>query len=196
MQVVELAERMIAGISEHAEKFPSCDTAGLQLLRDEFMQASAGLNDAEAQAKIAAEDKLRKFKKLQMEIKRQLKYGTADTSNNPEEVVLMGWGIRCAPQQIEIPASPGNLRITAQGDNGLLCLVWEKGKNNGGPVRSYIIERKQFNGDWSEWQFAGTSYSGNVKLTKQPIGIKLEYQVRASNTSGESYPSNTIAVVL
>jgi len=224
MQVVELADRMIAGISEHPEKFPSCDTAGLQALREEFMQASVNLNDAEAQATIAAEDKLRKFKKLQTEIKRQVKYGTADSSNNPEEVVLMGWGIRRDPQQIEMPGPPGSLKITAQsaegrvGDNGMLCLVWDKSRRGGGPVRSYIIERKQFTGgDWSQWQFAGNSYNNEIKLTKQPphtflrpplmrgyesrrggfaIGVKLWYQVRAGNASGVSCPSNMVAVVL
>jgi len=58
-------------------------------------------------------------------------------------------------------------------------------------------ERRTMNKkDWSEWQFAGTSYNSDVKLTKQSIGIKLWYQVRAGNASGQSMPTNTVAVVL
>jgi hypothetical protein len=37
-----------------------------------------------------------------------------------------------------------------------------------------------------------TAYKGG----EQPLGIKLEYRVIAANHSGESYPSNTIIVVL
>jgi len=133
---------------------------------------------------------------LQTEMKKQIKLGTVDNVNTPENLSFIGWGTKRPPSRIEIPAPPGNLRITAQGDNGMLCLVWEKGRTNGGPVRSHIIERKQFNGNWSEWQFVGSSFNNEIKLTKQPIGIKLEYQVRAGNASGQSCPSNTISVVL
>jgi len=44
--------------------------------------------------------------------------------------------------------------------------------------------------------FVGNSFNSEIKLTKQPIGCKLEYQVRAGNASGQIFPSNTISVVL
>jgi len=40
-----------------------------------------------------------------------------------------------------------------------------------------------------------TELNNEAKLTKQPLGCKLEYRVKAINSSGESMPSNTIAVV-
>ncbi len=194
-EVVGLVDNIISGVSEHPEIFTLCDAGVLQAKRIKFEQDSAALLDAQSKVAIAASAKLESFRQLQQEMKNQIKLGTVDTCGNPTELSFIGWGTKREPQQIDIPSSPTNLRITAQGDKGMLCLVWDKPRG-GGPVRSFIIERKQFNGNWSEWQFAGTSYNSDVKLTKQPIGIKLEYQVRAGNSSGQSYPSNTVAVVL
>jgi hypothetical protein len=45
--------------------------------------------------------------------------------------------------------------------------------------------------------FSACPCGGNeAKLTNQPKGAKLEYRVKAINSSGESMPSNTISVVL
>jgi len=130
-------------------------------------------------------------------MKRQIKQGAVDTSNNPEEIVFMGWGLKRDPQTIDIPAQPGELKITAQGNNGLLCLVWRKGKA-GGPVRCFTIERRvrPTGGQFGDWLLTATSLNNEAKLLKQPIGVQLEYKIRAINSSGESMPSNTVAVVL
>jgi len=202
-EVVGLVDNIINGVSEHPEIFTLCDANALQEKRNKFEQDGLALAEAESRVAIAAAAKLESFRQLQEEMKNQIKLGVVNTRYNPEQLVYIGWGTKRDPQQIEIPSSPVNLRITAQGteggpepDNGMLCFVWDKGRTNGGPVRSYIIERKQFNGDWSQWQFADTSYNNEIKLTKQPIGIKLWYQVRAGNASGQSGPTNTVAVVL
>ncbi len=195
-QFVELADHIINGITEHPEIFTICNAAILEAKRVKFQQQAANLIDAESKVAIAAAAKLESYRDLQQEVKNLIKLCTVVTCGNPAELSYIGWGTKRAPRQIEIPASPGNLRITAQGDNGMLCLVWEKGRNNGGPVRSFNVERRQFNGNWSEWQLAGTSYNSDIKLTKQPIGLKLEYQVRAGNSSGQSMPTNTVSVVL
>jgi len=194
LEVVNLVDQMINGITENPEKFPSCNASVLQADRQQFEQITAALNDAQAQVAIIAAQKLDIFKKMHKNMKCQIKLGVVDNVNSPENLSLIGWGTKRLPTTLEIPGQPGNLKITAQGE-GLLCLIWDKSKN-GGPIRSFIIERKQFNGNWSEWQFAGTSYNSDAKLTKQPIGIKLEYQVRAGNASGQSWPTNTVAVVL
>jgi hypothetical protein len=194
-EVVGLVDNMINGITENPQIFSHCDSVSLQNARSEYALADAALADAESKAAIAAAAKLEKFNKLQQEMKKQIKLGIVDTVDNPIQLGLIGWGTNCAPHQIEIPGSPGNLRIAAQGNDGLLCFTWDKSRS-GGPVRNFIVERKQFNGNWSEWQLAGTSYNNEIKLIKQPIGIKLEYQVRASNTSGQTMPTNTVAVVL
>ena len=197
-EVVSLVDSMISGISEHSSIFTHCNAAALQTARNEYALADAALTDAESAMALAAERKLEKFNKLQQEMKKQIKLGVVDTVDNPVQLGLIGWGTKRAPQQIDIPGSPTNLKITAQGDNGLLCLVWEKGRNNGGPVRCYTIERRQCNGSnpYGDWMLAATALNNEHKLTKQPIGCKLEYRVKAINSSGESMPTNTVSVVL
>jgi len=196
-EVVSLVDSMISGISEHSAIFTHCNAAALQTARNEYEEANNALTDAESAMALAAERKLEKFNKLQQEMKKQIKLGVVDTVDNPVQLGLIGWGAKRAPQQIEIPGSPTNLKITAQGDNGMICLVWDKSRD-GGPVRCYTIERRQCNGSnpYGDWMLAATALNNEHKLTKQPIGCKLEYRVKAINSSGESMPSNTIGVVL
>ncbi len=196
-EVVSLVDSMISGISEHSAIFTHCNAAALQTARNEYETANNALTDAESAMALAAERKLEKFNKLQQEMKKQIKLGVVDTVDNPVELSLIGWGTKRAPQQIEIPGSPLDLKITAQGD-GMLCLVWDKSKN-GGPIRCYTIERRSFgsqNSAEGDWTLAATALNNEHKLTKQPIGCKLEYRVKAINSSGESMPGNTVSVVL
>jgi len=190
-EVVALVDQMIAGITEHSDIFVHCDAAVLQAARDEYEQANEVLIDAQAQVAIASVAKLERFNQLQQEMKRQIKLGVVDTSNNPVELSYIGWGTKRTPTPLEIPAQPTELKITAQG-SGMLCLIWNKGKG-GGPIRAYIIERRSNNQDW---QLAATALNNEAKLLKQPLGCKLEYRVKAINSSGESMPSNTVGVVL
>ena len=196
-EVVSLVDSMISGISEHSAIFTHCNAAALQTARNEYEEANNALMDTESAMALAAKRKLEKFNKLQQEMKKQIKLGVVDTVDNPVQLGLIGWGAKRAPQQIEIPGSPTNLKITAQGDNGMICLVWDKSRD-GGPVRCYTIERRQCNGSnpYGDWMLAATALNNEHKLTKQPIGCKLEYRVKAINSSGESMPSNTIGVVL
>jgi len=189
--VVALVDQMVGGINEHSVIFTHCNAAALQTARNEYEAANNALTDAESAMALAAERKLEKFNKLQQEMKKQIKLGVVDTADNPVQLGLIGWGIKRAPQQIDIPGQPTNLKITAQGD-GLLCLVWDKSKN-GGPIRCYTIERRSNNQDWA---LVSTALNNEAKLTNQPTGTKLEYRVKAINSSGESMPSNTVGVIL
>jgi len=190
-ETIALVDNMINGITEHSDIFTHCDAAALQTARNEYEQANEALTEAQAQAAMAAERKLEKFNNLQQEMKKQIKLGVVDTSDNPVELSLIGWGLKRQPQQVDIPAQPDELKITAQGQ-AMICLVWNKGKG-GGPIRCYIIERRSNNQDW---QLAATALNNEAKLTKQPTGCKLEYRVKAINSSGASMPSNTVCVVL
>jgi len=197
--VVGLVEHIINGVTEHPDIFPHNDPAALQTARDEFAVAEAALYDARSQFLQAAALKQERFNNMQREMKKQIKLGAADNTANPENLSIIGWGIKREPQQLEIPASPGNLRITAQSNDGSLCLIWDKSRHSteklsgGGPVRCYLIERGSNSVNWT---CVSTSFETEVKLLKQPLGCKLEYRVKATNTSGESCPSNTVNVVL
>jgi len=47
-----------------------------------------------------------------------------------------------------------------------------------------------------EWRQVAISLETRGSLKRQPRGVQLEYRVKAINKSGESPPSNTVAVVL
>jgi hypothetical protein len=195
--VAALVDNMIGGITENPAIFTHCNAIALQNARNEYALANNALTDAESAMALAAERKLEKFNKLQQEMKKQIKLGVVDTIDNPVELGLIGWGTKREPQQIDIPAQPTELKITAQGDNGLLCLVWSKGRRDGGPIRYFAIERRQLtSGGGNDWIIISTALKNEAKLVKQPTGTKLEYRVKAINSSGESMPSNTVAVVL
>jgi len=82
-------------------------------------------------------------------------------------------------------------------------------RNSGGPVRTYIIERRELTidetgdggigrgiGRGNKWKQTAISLETRALLKGQPRGVQLEYRVRAINKAGQSEPSNTIAVVL
>ncbi len=195
--VTAQVESMIAGFIEHPQDFPHADIASLRAAHDEFMQASSDFLNAQSQANIAAERKSEKFERLAAVMKRQIKMAQADCSDDPAKLSQICWGPKANPSPVEIPASPTRLKVIAQ-EGSTVFLSWNKSsRRRGGPVRMYIIERRQLNGDgWQYWQLAANSYNPEVTLTHQPQGVKLDYQVRASNAAGTSYPTNTVAVVL
>ena len=85
-------------------------------------------------------------------------------------------------------------------------------QNSGGPVRTYIIERRDLTigetgdggtgrgtgraGRGNKWKQTAISLETRATLKDQPRGTQLEYRVGAINKAGQSEPSNTIAVVL
>ena len=119
---VALATSMINGITEHSDIFVHCDAAALEAAREQFMLAREALVDAQAHVTMAAATKLEKYNQLQDEMKRQIKLGVVDTSNNPVQLGYIGWGPKREPQDIKPPGQPRNLRIIAQG-NGMVFLV-------------------------------------------------------------------------
>ncbi len=191
-----LVETMIGGYTNHPAEFPHHDTAVLESAKDRFAEASNALLEAESMVALAAEEKQAAFTNLQTIMKNQIKLSEVDTSGSPEILNYIGWGPKAQPQQIPLPASPTELKITAQTENTLF-LSWTKAKRNaGGQVRMYIIQRRLVNTAPDEWTIAGTSLNPDVKLKDQPQGVKLEYRVKAVNSSGESCPTNSVSVIL
>ena len=201
---VALADNMIAGFNEHADIFVHGDPIALQTARDQYAAASAALAEAQANAALAATAKAEKFERLQEEMKKQVKLAVVDTSDDPVELGYIGWGSKHEPQPIEAPAQPSSLKVVAQG-TGMVCLSWRKGRSNAqhgqahgcGPERCFVVQRRQFDEHgWSDWQPGATALNNEAKLLKQPTGCRLEYIVKAINAGGESFPSNTVSVIL
>jgi len=196
-EILALAESMIGGYTDHAALFPSADAPLVQSVRDAYNSATAAQTEAMAAAKVATETKQTALAELQTVIKRQLKLSQIDTAGNPENLNYIGWGPRAVAQSIEAPGQPLALKSIDEGA-GTLLIEWKRpARGSGGPVRTYIIERRELTGDKrSEWRQAAISLETKALLKDQPRGAQLEYHVKAINKAGQSPPSNTIAVVL
>jgi hypothetical protein len=191
---------MIGGYTEHAAMFPNSDVALLQGLRDAYNTTTAAQTEAMAKSQLATEAKQAALNQLHAVIKQQLKLSQIDSADNPENLNYIGWGPRTAAQSIEAPGQPLTLKSVDEGA-GTLLIEWKRpARGSGGPVRTYIIERRELTidetGDWGEWRQAAISLQTRASLKDQPRGVQLEYRIKAINKAGESQPSNTIAVVL
>ena len=188
---------MMRGFAEHPEAFPHANIALLNQAYEEFAAADNKLFFIQSQAAVAAANKLEKFRKLQAAMKQQIRQASADCYNDPVKLSYINWGPKAAGHTLEVPAQPNNLKITAI-EGSTVFLSWNKSsRKRGGPVRMYIIERWQQNGNSSpNWQLAAASYNPQAALKNQPTGIKLAYQVKASNAAGESCPTNMVTAVL
>jgi hypothetical protein len=197
-EVVALAEAMIAGYTAHAADFPSVTVAGLSTALTNYKNQRQTQEDKRGQAQIATVTKDEKLDALEELMKNDLKLSEVDVTSDPEKLYEIGWGPRQDPQPIAAPGSPTDLHPIAEGQ-GTIYLKWEKPPVDvNRPVRNYIIERRQQaeSGEFGAWTLVQTTYDCEINLTDQPVEIRVEYRVKASNEAGESMPSNSVSVVL
>jgi len=90
-----------------------------------------------------------------------------------------------------------DLDIVYQG-RGVLTLDWKApAAGEGGPVRSYVVERRQKSGDdYTSWSQISVAVEKEASLADQPTGTQLEFRVKAINTNGTGLESNSVACVL
>ncbi len=200
-EVVALVEAMIAGYTAHPADFPSIDPLtdliALQAALDGYQTDRQSQIDARAQAKLATVTKGTKLDDLSELMKNDLKLSEVDVADDPEKLTQIGWGPRQDPQPVVAPGQPTNLHPVAEGQ-GMLWLAWDS-PASGGPVRNYIVERREQpagGGEFGTWAIVGSVLNNEINLLDQPRGIQMEYHVKAANTGGESMPSNTAPVVL
>ncbi len=209
-QKLALAEAMIGGYTDHAGLFPSADVALLQSVRDAYCDATAAQTEAIARAGLATEARQAAVAQMDAVIQRQLKLSQTDNTTSPDNLKYIGWGPRAAARSIEPPGQPMRLESVDEGAGTLLIIEWKRPvRASGGPVRTYIIERRDLTidktgdggvgrgaGRSDKWKQTAISLETRATLKDQPRGTQLEYRVRAINKAGQSEPSNTIAVVL
>ena len=204
-QKLALIEAMIGGYTDHAGLFPSADVALLQSVRDAYCDATAAQTEAIAKASLATEARQAAVAQMDAVMQRQLKLSQTDNTISPDNLKYIGWGPRAAARSIEPPGQPMRLESVDEGA-GTLLIEWKRPvRGSGGPVRTYIIERRDLTiektGDGgarrgNKWKQTAISLETRATLKDQPRGIQLEYRIRAINKAGQSEPSNTIAVVL
>ena len=200
-EVVALVEAMIAGYTAHPADFPSIDPltdlVALQAALTGYQADRQGQIDARAQAQLATVTKGTKLDDLEELMKNDLKLSEVDVADDPTKLAQIGWGPRQDPQPVEAPGQPTNLHPVAEGQ-GMLWLAWDS-SDTGGPLRNYIIERREQpvgGGEFGVWDIVGTALNNEINLLDQLRGVQMEYRVKAANVGGESFPSNTAAVVL
>ena len=197
--VAALSNSMVSGYTAYAVDFPNADVAAVGAARAAYLLAKDAQTQAHGQAQLATETKEAALTALEDLLRTQLKQSEIDVVTDPEKLELIGWGPKSPRQPANPPGQPLNFSSVMQGD-GTVIFKWKSPLNGThGPVRSYIIERRDEpagGGVFGPWTQAGISMEPEITLTGQPRGIQMEFRVIAVNTAGNGEPSNTVAVVL
>jgi hypothetical protein len=190
---------MAAGYTAHAADFPSADALGLTTALTDYNTTKIAQTDALGAAQVATEAKNLKIDALEDVMRAELKKSEVDVGSDSEKLEYIGWGPKAAPSPADPPGQPRNLDAVMQGA-GTLLLDWKAPvRGSGGPVRTYLIERREQpagGGEFGSWAQVAIAIESEASLIDQPRGQQLEYRVKAVNAGGESVPSNTAAVVL
>jgi hypothetical protein len=197
-QIVALVSRMLNGYSWHAADFPHIpNMVRIRLVSryNNYMAAQQAMVKVFAALRIATKAKNNSLQVLKKIMKQSLQKSEVDVAANPEKLKLIGWAPRGNRQPAQLPAQPTNLQITAK-ENQTVILKWVRPKDDQ-RVRNYIVESRHQNGEgFSDWTIVHVSYSTQTTLRNQPLGIQLEYQIRAANNAGTGPASNTVTIVL
>ncbi len=200
MDILALANAMLAGYQANPGDFPHADVPVLQTATDDFRNGLLVAVCFRAMAKIKTEEKDTALEALVANMTVQLQQSEVDTANDPGKLELIGWGKKTPAQPSNPPNQPRALEAIMQGP-GTVFLDWKSpiigGK--GGPVRAYIIYRReqpQAGGAFGNWEQAGMALETQALLTNESQRRQIEYRIIAVNSAGISVPSNTAAVVL
>ena len=194
-EIKAFCDRMLDGYMWHGADFPKVNRVPLTSKRLSYIMARKALVEARSKLRFAVKATDERLQELKTVMKNCLQKSEVDVAGNPEKLRQIGWGPRTEPQPAQLPGQPMNLRIVAK-DDRTVTLQWEK-PLDGQRVRNYVIERRQENGDGvGDWTIFCISYQTQAKLTGQPLGVHLEYRIKAANNAGTGPASNTVSVVL
>ena len=193
-QIKALAQSMATGLTANPADFPAppVDPVDLQALLDSLITLTDDQVAAMAAAEQATETKAAGLEELVTAMKADLRYAEDAVNYDDAKLTAIGWGGRAAATALEVPGQPRSLEAPSQGE-GWVFLDWKK-PADGGTVAAYKIERRERT--TSDWTLVSMAVESEATLNNQDRGKDWEYRVIASNKTGESIPSNTVAVVL
>ena len=198
-EIVALGTAMLNGLTNNPGVYPDPPLAQAQLgpLLNGYAVSKSAHTEAQAAAEETTGTKDEALAMLIEGLKKDLRYCERVAKNDNDKLMLVGWGARKTPEPAPAPGQPRALAATEQGQ-GTVNLMWKPAENgSGGPVRSFLIERRQQGEtEFGPWTQIDATLETVAHLTNQPRGIDLEYRVLGANKGGESIPSNVVAVVL
>ncbi len=146
-------------------------------------------------------------------VRKLLDLAMATHGPDSPKLTLIGWA-PTAPPTSNIPGQPRNLEAIVQGP-GSVFLDWKApapggatggglggGGEEGSPpgaVSAYkVLARKRTLGgqQTQDWTLTATVIESEVTLTNLERGVEYDFEVVATNPTGDSLPSNVVTVVL
>jgi hypothetical protein len=193
-EIRALARNVIRGMAENPDyPSPPMSTSDLNNILDEFDSSSDAQIAAKAAAEMATAAKQTALNALITALKSMLRYAELAVHGDDSKLKALGWGGRSEPTPLASPGQPRLLECHSQGEDWLI-LDWKRPVEGGTPSH-YKIKRRELT-EGGSWSLAGTATETEVLLNDQERGKKFEYQVVAVNKTGDSLPSNAVAVVL
>ncbi|MBW1615450.1 MAG: fibronectin type III domain-containing protein [Deltaproteobacteria bacterium] len=191
-ELIFFAQKIASGLKKDPELFSNTPVGYKQLndIIDEVRQSISEVAEQKSQYLAALEKKQKRIKTLYKDAAEVANYLYRIGKNKKE--ILSKVGINNAEKKS--PEKPGqclNFNIVKQNINGSITLKWKRPKN-GGAIKSYIIQRKEFNAASDAWETVWAQTGKQTELKKQPQNKILEYRVCALNSLGIGEPSNSV----
>nr|VFK13855.1 MAG: Fibronectin type III domain-containing protein [Candidatus Kentron sp. LFY] len=193
-KILDLGREVSAGLAANTDVYPAppMSVADLDAAIAAYEAAKEALVAAQAQAKLALEEKDRVLDALVGGIKSELRYAENTVDYDDGKLKLIGWSGRRHKTPLAAPGAVYDLESPDRGE-GWIALAWKKPKG-GGQVASYKIQRREE--DSETWMDVGVAMALAITVSGQPNGKRLEFRIVAINKAGEGRPSNGILAVL
>jgi hypothetical protein len=193
-EVAELARRIVAGLIENSDDFPSppIPPEELEKTLDAYVAAHNETVEARAALAEAVSVKDERLNTLVRDMKLQLSYAEHAVGFNNSRLKALGWRKRKEPSPMLPPGPARQLDVKREGP-GWVSLVWKK-PSEGGPVAYYQVKVRHQGK--SEWRDDARCFETALKLKGQERGVTLEYCVVTVNKAGEGMESSLVTALL
>jgi len=193
-EIVALALKLIKGVSENPETFPSPPEPPEQLAAklQRYQDSAKAAEETTGAARAAHDLKDQDLDDLTEAMRSYLKYAESMAGRDESKLAMVGWAGRASRTALELPEQPRNVEVLRSG-KGWVSLDWKQ-PSDGGEVGAYKVEVSR--PEEGVWRNVGTAMGTEIRLDDQERGVELMYRVIALNRLGESKPSNVERLIL
>nr|VFK24039.1 MAG: Fibronectin type III domain-containing protein [Candidatus Kentron sp. LFY] len=193
-KILDLGKEMSAGLAANTDVYPAppMNVADFDAAIAAYEAGREKLVAAQAQAKLALEEKDRLLDALVTGMKSNIRYAENTANYDDGKLKLIGWSGRRSGGHLAAPGQVQDLISSDRGE-GWIALEWKKPKD-GGKVASYKIQRREE--DSGTWVDVGVALELKITVSGQESGKRLVFRVVAINKAGEGTPSNGVLAML